>query len=48
MLTILAAEAPNGKHLAGDLNEVYWGSAAFFVLMALLSAVGIGRQPLLT
>ena len=36
MLTILAAEAPNGKHLAGDLNEVYWGSAAFFVLMALL------------
>lgn len=36
MLTILASEAPNGKHLAGDLNEVYWGSAAFVVLMALL------------
>ena len=28
MLTILAAETPNGKHLAGDLNEVYWGTAA--------------------
>lgn len=36
MLTILAAEGPNGKHLAGDLNEVYWGSAAFFVLLALV------------
>lgn len=36
MLTILATEGPNGKHLAGDLNEVYWGSAAFVVLLALL------------
>lgn len=30
---LLAAEGPNGKHLAGDINEVYWGSIAFFVLM---------------
>lgn len=29
----LAAEGPNGVHLAGDINEVYWGSIAFFVLM---------------
>ncbi len=33
MLTLLASEAPNGRHLAGDMNEVYWGSLAFFVLM---------------
>lgn len=26
----------NGVHLAGDLKEVYWGSAAFLVLMALI------------
>jgi F-type H+-transporting ATPase subunit b len=31
-----AAEAPNGVHLAGDINEVYWGSIAFFVLMGLI------------
>ncbi len=36
MLTILATEAENGVHLAADKNEIYWGSAAFFVLMALL------------
>ena len=36
MLSILAAEAPNGPQLAGDINEVYWGSVAFFVVMGLL------------
>ncbi len=37
MLTaLIASEAPNGVHLAGDLREVYWGSAAFFVLVALI------------
>ncbi len=33
MLSFFAAEGPNGVHLAGDLNEVYWGTLAFFVLM---------------
>lgn len=33
---IFAAEAPNGVHLAGDINEVIWGSIAFFVLLALI------------
>ncbi len=36
MLSILAAEAPNGPQLAGDINEVYWGSVAFFVVVGLL------------
>lgn len=36
MLSILAAEAPNGPQLAGDINEVYWGSIAFFVVLGLL------------
>ena len=35
-LQILAAEAPNGKHLAGDINEVIWGSIAFFVVVGLI------------
>lgn len=33
---LLAAEEPNSVHLPGDLNEVYWGSAAFFVVVGLL------------
>lgn len=42
MLYLLASEAEgvvhheNGVHLAGDMKEVYWGSAAFFVLMGLI------------
>lgn len=36
MNSIFAAEGPNGVHLASDLNEVYWGSLAFFVLLALV------------
>lgn len=39
MLILLAADKPNGLHIAGDPNEVYWGSAAFFVLMAVLYKV---------
>lgn len=34
--TLLAAEEPNSVHLPGDLNEVYWASAAFVVVAALL------------
>lgn len=43
MLYLLAAEAEgvvhhdNGVHLAGDLKEVYWGSAAAIVLFGLIS-----------
>lgn len=36
MSFFFAAEGPNGLQLAGDINEVYWGSAAFFVLVALI------------
>ncbi len=35
-LNLLAAEAPNGYHFAGDIREVWWGSLAFFVLIGLL------------
>ncbi len=34
---IIAADAPNGVHLAGDKNEIYWGTAAFVVLMVVLA-----------
>ncbi len=36
MLSIFAAEGPNGLQLASDINEVIWGSIAFFVLVALV------------
>lgn len=36
ILYIFAADAPNGRHLAGDRNEIYWGTAAFLVVMALI------------
>lgn len=32
----------NGFLLAGDLKEVYWGSAAFFVLLGLILWKGLG------
>lgn len=35
-INVLGAEAPNGVHLPGDINEVYWGSIAFFVLVGLV------------
>lgn len=34
--SLLAAEGPNGFWLPADINEVYWGSLAFFVVAALL------------
>ncbi len=34
--SIFAAEGPNGNQLAADLNEVYWGSLAFFVVLGLI------------
>ncbi len=37
MLNLIAADAPNGVHLAGDINEVIWGSIAFFVVVGLLA-----------
>ena len=33
--TLLAAEGPNEVHLPADINEVYWGSIAFFVIFGL-------------
>lgn len=33
---MLAAEEPNSVHLPADLNEVWWASAAFIVVIALL------------
>ncbi len=40
LLAIFAAEGgvhhENGVHLAGDTNEVIWGSIAFFVLIGLI------------
>ncbi len=40
MLSVFAAEAPNGVHLAGDIREVYWGSLAFFVVLGLMLRYG--------
>lgn len=34
--TMFAAEGPNGVHLAADINEVIWGSIAFFVIFGLM------------
>jgi F-type H+-transporting ATPase subunit b len=36
LLPIFAAEGPNGPQLASDINEVYWGSLAFFVILGIL------------
>ncbi|MGF1596450.1 MAG: hypothetical protein ACFCVK_05895 [Acidimicrobiales bacterium] len=36
MLYLFAAEGPNGRHIPGDVNEVYWGSLAFVVIVAVL------------
>lgn len=37
MLSLFAAEGPNGVHIPADVNEVYWGSLAFFVLVAVVA-----------
>ncbi len=39
---LIGAEEPNSFLLAGDKKEIYWGSAAFFVLMALVVWKGLG------
>lgn len=36
ILYLLASEEPNGKHLASDINEVIWGSIAFFIVAGLI------------
>ncbi len=36
VLHLFAAEEPNGVHLAGDTNEVIWGSIAFFIVAGLI------------
>ncbi|MGH1489919.1 MAG: hypothetical protein ACRBK7_11085 [Acidimicrobiales bacterium] len=36
ILYMIAAEEPNGRHLAGDRNEIYWGSVAFFIVLGLI------------
>ncbi|MEM7324208.1 MAG: hypothetical protein AAF531_14050 [Actinomycetota bacterium] len=36
LLIVFAAEEPNGRHWPGDINEVYWGTAAFLVLAGLI------------
>jgi|GEM_PF-1199774 len=35
-LNSILASGDNGRHLAGDIKEVYWGSAAFFILLGLI------------
>lgn len=36
MLYLIAADKPNGRHIPGDVNEVYWGSIAFFIVVGLI------------
>lgn len=35
-IIVLASEKPNGVILPADINEVIWGSIAFFIVMALV------------
>jgi F-type H+-transporting ATPase subunit b len=37
IVNLLGADAPNGKHLPPDINEVWWGTAAFFIVVGLLA-----------
>ena len=39
-LLLLATEEPNGFLLSSDLNEVIWGSIAFFIVLGLLIKFG--------
>ncbi|MEM9135663.1 MAG: F0F1 ATP synthase subunit B [Actinomycetota bacterium] len=41
MFYVFAAEGPNGVHIPSDVNEVYWGSAAFLVLVVLFFRFGL-------
>ncbi len=37
LFSVIGAEGPNGLQLASDINEVIWGSIAFFVLIGLIA-----------
>ena len=41
MLNILAAEGPSGRWLPSDVNEFYWGAAAFTVIVVLFIWKGL-------
>ncbi len=43
LTTLIASEAPNGKWLPGDFNEVIWGTLAFLIVAFLL--VKFARKP---
>lgn len=36
LTTVFAAEEPNSFFLPGDINELYWGTAAFLIVLALI------------
>ena len=41
MLNLLAAEGPNGSWIPSDVNEFYWGAAAFSVIFILFLTKGL-------
>ena len=41
MLNLLAAEGPNGSWIPSDVNEFYWGAAAFSVIFILFLVKGL-------
>ncbi|MEZ5245284.1 MAG: hypothetical protein R2707_09325 [Acidimicrobiales bacterium] len=41
MIGILAAEGPNGNFIPGDINEFYWGSAAFGIIFLIFLWKGV-------
>jgi len=41
MIGILAAEGPNGNFIPGDINEFYWGSAAFGIIFVVFLWKGV-------
>lgn len=41
MIGIFAAEGPNGNWIPGDINELYWGSAAFAIIFVVFLMKGV-------
>ncbi|MEM8709297.1 MAG: hypothetical protein AAGE98_22755 [Actinomycetota bacterium] len=41
MLNLLAAEGPNGRWIPSDVNEFYWGAAAFSIIFILFIVKGL-------
>lgn len=41
MLTIFAAEGPNGNWIPSDINEFYWGAAAFGIIFVIFLWKGV-------